>query len=341
MGGSGQRLRVVSRRSPGRATWSLGAVNLPVMENAKPPLSCAWRCLLPWLTITVSFVAADTGSAQESWKLYQVEAVRVDQGPEIDGVLDDPVWTEAAIIDAFVQQEPDEGAPATERTEVRVLYDGSSLYLGVRAFDSSGDGVIATEMRRDADRILEEDSFQVILDTFLDSRSAYMFVVSPLGAQLDQQVFDEGGRGVRGTSASAINRNWDGVWSASALQTPEGWVAEIAIPMVTLRFPQADPQTWGINFMRNIRRKNEQVFWAPIPREFGLTRVSFAGRLTDLESLDRGRDLRIKPYVTGEGRSRLHGRLTDNSTESNIGLDVKYGVTASLNLDVTINTDFA
>ena len=316
-------------------------MNRPVKENAKLPLSCGWRCPLPWLTITVSLVAADAGSAQESRKPYQVEAVRVDQGPEIDGVLDDAVWKEAAIIDTFVQQEPDEGAPATEATEVRVLYDGSSLYLGVRAFDSSGEGVIATEMRRDADRILEEDSFQVILDTFLDSRSAYMFVVSPLGAQLDQQVFDEGGRGVRGTSASAINRNWDGVWSASALQTPEGWVAEVAIPMVTLRFPQADPQAWGINFMRNIRRKNEQVFWAPIPRAFGLTRVSFAGRLTDLESLDRGRDLRIKPYVTGEGRSRLHRGITDNSTESNIGLDVKYGVTASLNLDVTINTDFA
>lgn len=313
---------------------------MPAAVNAKLPLFRSWRQPLPWLAVTL-FVAADAGSAQESWELYQIGAIRVDQGPEIDGVLDDPVWKAAAIIDAFVQQEPDEGAPATERTEVRVLYDGSSLYLGVRAFDSSAERVIATEMRRDADRILEEDSFQIILDTFLDSRSAYMFVVSPLGAQLDQQVFDEGGRGVRGTSASAINRNWDGVWSVSALRTPEGWAAEIAIPMVTLRFPEADPQAWGINFMRNIRRKNEQVFWAPIPRAFGLTRVSFAGRLTNLESLDRGRDLRIKPYVTGEGRSQLQSGITDNSAESSIGLDVKYGVTAGLNLDVTINTDFA
>ena len=285
-------------------------------------------------------LGADAGSAQENWELYQIVAVRVDRGPEIDGVLDDSVWETAPVIDEFIQQDPDEGAPATEKTEVRVLYDGSNLYFGVRVFESSS-AVIATEMRRDADRILEEDNFQLILDTFGDSRSAYMFVVTPLGAQLDQQVFDDGGRGVRGATASAINRNWDGVWSVSARRTPQGWVAEIAIPMVTLRFPEADSQTWGINFMRNIRRKNEQVFWAPIPRAFALTRVSLAGRLTNLESLDRGRDLRIKPYVTGGGHSRLEGGITDNSTEAEVGLDVKYGVTASLNLDVTFNTDFA
>ena len=298
------------------------------------------RPSLFWLVLTLSVLGADAGSAQENWELYQIGAVRVDRGPEIDGVLDDSVWETAPVIDEFIQQDPDEGAPATEKTEVRVLYDGSNLYFGVRVFESSA-AVIATEMRRDADRILEEDNFQLILDTFGDSRSAYMFVVTPLGAQLDQQVFDDGGRGVRGATASAINRNWDGVWSVSVRRTPQGWVAEIAIPMVTLRFPEADPQAWGINFMRNIRRKNEQVFWAPVPRAFALTRVSLAGRLTNLESLDRGKDLRIKPYVTGGGHRQLEGGITDNSTEAEVGLDVKYGVTASLNLDVTFNTDFA
>ena len=299
------------------------------------------RPSLFWLVLTLRVVGADAVSAQENWELYQIGAVRVDRSPEIDGVLDDSVWETAAVIDEFIQQEPDEGAPATEKTEVRVLYDGSNLYFGVRAFESSSAGVLATEMRRDANRILEEDNFQIILDTFRDSRSAYMFVVTPLGAQLDQQVFDDGGRGVRGATASAINRDWDGVWSVSARRTPQGWVAEIAIPMVTLRFPEADSQAWGLNFMRNIRRKNEQVFWAPIPRAFALTRVSLAGRLTNLESLDRGRDLRIKPYLAGGGHRRLEGGITDNSTESDVGVDVKYGVTASLNLDVTINTDFA
>jgi hypothetical protein len=269
-----------------------------------------------------------------------IPAMRVTQGPEIDGVLDDPVWADAPVITDFIQQEPNEGEPGTERTEVRILHDGSNLYFGVHAFDSAPDQVVATEMRRDGNQILEEDSFQLILDTFKDSRSAYMFVVSPLGAQLDQQVADEGGRDRR-SSGNAINRDWDGVWSASAERTSDGWVAEIAIPLVNLRFPEVEPQEWGINFMRNIARKNEQAFWAPIPVEFALTRVSLAGSLTGLESLSRGRDLRIKPYVSGGLRRQLDGGVTDNTTTSDIGLDLKYGVTASLNLDVTILTDFA
>jgi hypothetical protein len=278
--------------------------------------------------------------AQEGHLHHQVAAVRVADRPQIDGDLSDAVWQGASLIDAFVQQEPNEGAPATERTEVRLLYTGSSLFLAVKAFDSEPGAVIATEMRRDGSRILDEDNFQIILDTFKDSRSAYMFVVTPLGAQLDQQVFDEGGRDRRG-SALAINREWDGVWSVSARRTDDGWVAEIEIPMVTLRFPDADMQSWGINFMRDIRRKNEQVFWAPIPRAFSLTRVSLAGSLNDLQSLDRGLDLRVKPYVTGGGRYRLEGGVDDTDADGDFGLDVKYGITASLNLDATINTDFA
>ncbi len=292
------------------------------------------------VTLFSVLVAAYPVLAQESWEEYQVSAVKVEQRPQIDGVLDEALWETAALIDDFTQQEPDEGAPATERTEVRVLYDGSSLFLGVRAFDSDPQGVVATEMRRDGNRILDEDNFQVILDTFMDLKSAYMFVVTPLGAQLDQQVFDEGGRDRR-ASSNSINRDWDGVWSVATGRASDHWVAEIEIPMVTLRFPDGSPQSWGINFMRNISRKNEQVFWAPVPRAFSLTRVSLAGSLRDLESLDRGHDLRITPFATGGGRRTLDAGTTDNSTEGDIGLDVKYGLTASLNLDVTINTDFA
>jgi len=281
---------------------------------------------------------AEGGSAPDP-SAFQIDAVLVDQGPRIDGFLDDPVWASASVIDGFTQQEPAEGAPATERTEVRLLYDGSSLYIGVRAFDSSG-SPIATELRRDANRILDEDNFQIILDTFRDYKSAYMFVVSPIGAQLDQQVFDEGGRDRR-ASARSVNRDWDGVWAASARRTDEGWVAEIEIPLVTLRFPAAEPQSWGLNFKRNIRNKNEEVFWAPIPRAFDLTRVSLAGTLDGLHSLDRGLDLRVKPYATGGGRWERAPGTTDNSHTEDVGLDVKYGIVPGLNLDVTINTDFA
>jgi hypothetical protein len=138
-----------------------------------------------------------------------------------------------------------------------------------------------------------------------------------------------------------VNRDWDAVWHVAARRTPDGWIAEIAIPLVTLRFPEAEPQDWGINFMRNIRRKNEQAFWAPVPKPYGLTRVSHAGVLSGLSSLSRGRDLRIKPFVAGRGRRELSGGTWGDSTDGDIGLDVKYGVTAGLNLDVTLNTDFA
>ncbi len=277
---------------------------------------------------------------------YRVAPVRVENGPRIDGRLDEEVWLRAAVIDEFVQQEPAEGEPATERTVVRLLYDAEALYLGVEAYDSEPDGVIATEMRRDSLRLLDEDNFQVILDTFQDRRSGYMFVTSPLGAKLEQQVAEEGEGGWRGRNSNNININWDGVWDVVSRRTADGWVAEIAIPMVTLRFPRTAEQVWGVNFMRNIRRKNEQVFWAPISKEYTLTRVSLAGTMTGIGAVNRGLDLRMTPYMLAGGRQdRAAGTVAggglDGSGFNDYGLDVKYGVASGLNLDLTLNTDFA
>ena len=280
-------------------------------------------------------------SAQSSREQYRIEAILAHDPPAIDGVLDDDAWQIAALIDDFVQQEPDEGAPASERTEVRILYDAAKLYVAVRAYDSEPDALTATEMRRDSERILNEDNFQLILDTFMDSRSAYMFVTNPLGAQLDQQVFEEGEGSRFGFGTSNINRDWDGIWEVAALRVEDGWIAEIAIPMVTLRFPESDPQSWGINLMRNIGRKNEQAFWAPIPRAYGLTRVSLAGTLAGLRDLRQGSDLRVTPSFVGGARRTTDGGVTDDSFQRDLGVDLRYGVSAGLNLDVTVNTDFA
>jgi hypothetical protein len=210
----------------------------------------------------------------------------------------------------------------------------------VHAYDSDPAGVIATEMRRDSPRLLEEDNFQLILDTFRDSRSGYMFVTNPLGAKLEQQVFEEGGGNARG-SASNINRDWNGVWSAASQRTSDGWTAEIMIPMVTLRSPDVESQLWGINFMRNIRRKNEQVYWAPIPKPYGLTQVSMAGTMGGMTSLTRGLDLRIKPFMVAGGRRDRSGDAVVTDPLRDVGLDVKYGLGSGLALDVTLNTDFA
>ena len=272
---------------------------------------------------------------------YRVEPVQVNEGPNIDGSLSEPVWSQAAVIDNFVQQEPSEGNPATERTVVRLLYDETNVYIGVEAFDSTPDGIVATEMRRDSRRILDEDNFQIIFDTFQDRRSGYMFVTSPLGAKLEQQITEEGEGGWRGSNTANINVNWDGVWDVKTTQTSNGWVAEIAIPMVTLRFPKVDQQSWGANFMRNIRRKNEQVFWAPITKEYQITRVSLAGTMAGMRSVNQGMDLRVTPYVLASGTQQRSGERLVTTGAGDIGLDVKYGVTSGLNLDLTLNTDFA
>ncbi|HEX6164147.1 MAG TPA: DUF5916 domain-containing protein, partial [Vicinamibacterales bacterium] len=255
------------------------------------------------------------------------------------GVLDEAAWSQAQVVDTFVQQEPQEGQPATDRTEVRVLYDQGHLYIGVRAFSSLD--VTATEMRRDADRLFDEDNFQVILDTFHDSRNGYMFVTTPLGAKLEQQIFDEGEGGGRGGTAN-INRNWDGVWDAAAKIVEDGWTAEIEIPFSTVRFVPRDDQVWGVNFQRHTRRKNESVLWAPIPKAYTLTRVSLAGEMRGLRQISRGLDLRLKPFLVG-GVRNLETSPTSKSTDAikDIGLDARYGLTSGLNMDVTINTDFA
>ena len=272
---------------------------------------------------------------------YRVEPTRVKQGPVLDGHLDESVWKQVAVVEDFIQQEPSEGEPATERTVVRLIYDAEMLYIGVEAIDSQPEDVIATEMRRDSPRLFDEDNFQIILDTFQDGRSGYMFVTSPLGAKLEQQITEEGEGGWRGQNTPNVNINWDGVWDVVARRNKNGWVAEIAIPMRTLRFPKAERQVWGVNFMRNIRRKNEQVFWAPVPKGYTLTRVSLAGSMEGISDVDRGIDLRVTPYVLVGAKQERNEAGLNATGIGDVGVDVKYGITSGLSLDITLNTDFA
>jgi hypothetical protein len=308
----------------------------------------------------LALTGASPAAAQSSRERPFVQAVRVDAGPRVDGALDDEVWARATPVDTFTQQEPNLGQPATERTEVRIVYDARTIYIAVHAYQAGGvttaaeapsagagehahhgGGVVATEMRRDSDRLFDEDNFQVILDTFKDSRNGYMFVTTPLGAKLEQQIFDEGEGGGRGTTSN-VNRNWDGVWDSAARITDDGWTAEMAIPTNTLRFRSTDEQTWGINFLRHIRRRNELDYWSPIPRAYALTRVSLAGELRGLQNLNLGWDLKLKPFVVaGPRRRELSAANRSTTWARDVGLDARYGVTAGLNLDVTLNTDFA
>jgi hypothetical protein len=247
----------------------------------------------------------------------------------IDGKLDEAEWSEAAIATGFVQSEPHTGSPATENTEVRVLFDGDRLYIGAYMHDSDPSKLITNDLRKDFAED-QQDDFEVILDTFHDRTNGYVFITNVAGARSDRQVANEG---------REINASWDGMWWVKTNRVADGWIAEIAIPFKTLRFDLDEAPSWGINFARRVRRKNEIDFWSPVPRAFGLSRVSLAGELTGLAHQGSSRNLRIKPY--GATRSiRDVGGGSFKST-SDAGLDLKYGLTQGLTLDVTVNPDFA
>ncbi|MEM1180985.1 MAG: DUF5916 domain-containing protein [Acidobacteriota bacterium] len=251
------------------------------------------------------------------------------EAPDLDGdVLNDPAWRGLDAATGFVQNTPDEGEPATEKTEVFIGFDAETLYVGVVCFDRDPSSIIISDSRRDAS-LLETDSFQVLFDTFGDQQTGFIFGTNPAGLQYDGQTSGDGGD---------FNLNWDGAFEVEAKVFDGGWSAEFAIPFRTLRFPNGE-QHWGLNFQRNIRRRNERAYWAELPRQFELDRVSMAGRLEGLE-VPRQRLLQVTPYVLAAAEE---GRPDDPDRDEDVefGFDLKYGLTPSLTLDATYNTDFA
>jgi len=247
----------------------------------------------------------------------------------IDGKLDEADWHDALPATGFVQSEPHTGSPATENTEVRILYDSDRLYIGAYLHDSEPRRLIVNDLRKDFAED-QQDDFEVMLDTFHDRTNGYVFITNAEGARSDRQVANEG---------REVNASWDGMWSVKTMRVADGWTVEMAIPFKTLRFDFEAAPTWGINFARRIRRKFEIDFWSPVPRAFGLSRVSLAGELTGISHEGTSHDLRVKPY--GATRSIRETGGPGFKSTSDGGLDVKYGVTQGLTLDLTINPDFA
>ena len=207
-----------------------------------------------------------------------VTAVRIEQSPTIDGdVTGDPAWRAAVPISGFYQEQPDEGQPSTERTEVRVVFTGSTIYVGVICYDREPGAIIVSDARRDA-ALDQTDSFQIIFDTYRDKLNGFVFGTNPAGIEYDGQVTNEGqggaglagGQRQQGGAGSGFNVNWDGAWEVRSRISEIGWSAEFAIPFRTLRFPAGAQQTWGVNFQRNIRRRNERSYWSPVPRQYNL-----------------------------------------------------------------------
>ncbi len=277
-------------------------------------------------------------------------AVEVDQGPAVDGRLDEPVWQQAAPMTGFTQRVPFDGQPASERTEVRIVFDDDALYVGVWAFDSQADAITYGERIRDFE-VNRSDAVVFVLDTYNDDQNGFVFGTTPTGIEYDGQVANEGRGGGRfqgggfnsaqrfqSGSGGGFNKNWDGSWTVAATTDDQGWYAEFRIPFSTLRYGN-DNEAWGFNVIRRIRRLNEESFWTPVPREFSLYRLNYAGDLRGLQPPFR-RLATVTPYMLGS-TGRDYAAATAFSQQGDIGGEAKFQITQGLTLDVTYNTDFA
>ena len=261
---------------------------------------------------------AGLGATRAPASSLRVRAYRLAEPPKLDGFVDEPLWKRIEPATGFTQQNPDEGAPTTEETEVRVGYDDNNLYFGIICFDSQPEDIVITQNRRDAE-LRDTDSVLLLLDTFNDDQNAFIFGTSPTGIEFDAQVSKAGqsrgggggprragggGGGAQRGGAAAFNLNWDGVWKVRSQITKRGWESEIVIPFRTLRYRPGADQVWGLNIQRNLRRRNELSFWAPVSRAFRFTQIELAGELYDFEA-GAQRNLKLLPYILGGFSQKL------------------------------------
>ena len=244
----------------------------------------------------------------------------------IDGSLDETPWRRSPKIGELVQRIPQAGARPTERTEVTLLYDKDNLYIGVMCYDSEPDRVNASQMARDA-MLNPDDRLSIILDTFRDQSNAFHFSTNPNGALVDGLIFANG----------ETNDDWDAIWIVRTERSDEGWSAEFSIPFKSLSFPSGET-VWGFNISRIIQRKLEEVRWTGARFQTQFFQVSEAGEITNLEGLEQGVGLDVRPFIA---QRWLHEGVTGNDVvRGKPGLDLFYNLTPSLRLSTTVNTDF-
>ena len=313
-------------------------------------LAVIWTCLALTLSVSAQSMFPNPFEGQslkgDTLKFpaptsNEVFAFFVEEAPDVDGRLDEAIWQEIPPIRRFIQVWPDDGAPATEETEVRVAYDRDNLYFAFKFYDREPDLIRAKNMERGG-RNDRDDHAYIGLDTYQDDRNAYLFEMNALGTKDDATITDE--------DLTIDSFSWDAVFVSETVIDDEGWSMEVSIPFRQLRFPEGDDLDFGLMLSRTVNRKNERSIWPPIGLEFGgtsfgaLAVVSEYGVLKGLKNIRRGRNLEIKPYViTGvqEFRPNLATEETDSDITQDVGVDVKYGITSNLTLDLSVNTDFA
>jgi hypothetical protein len=297
------------------------------VKTKKLELLCATGLLLALVPIVVPQTTTPSEGS------HRIRILRLTEPIKIDGRLDEPAWSQAEPATDFRQESPTEGAPASEKTEVRVLYDSKNIYIGIRAFDSEPAKINARDLVRDS-TFSTDDRIEIVLDTYHDQRNAFRFAVNPLGTQQDALITDEG---------KNINLSWDSSWISAGRFDTQGYVVEIEIPLTTLRFTEGI-DSWGFNVSRVIRRKNEENLWSSWQRSYGLERISQAGELAGVAEIKRRRLYEIKPYGTGGWRQGVPLVGTpgfDAGVNGKVGVEVaKIGITPSLTAEFTANPDF-
>ncbi len=285
-------------------------------------LSGRWDSRSPQVLISFDANAGDHQDQSSRGAPPIAHATRTSLPIHLDGTLDEPAWQDAQPIGPLVQAEPLEGVPASEATEVRVLYDGAALYFGILCRDRTPSDIVHKQLTRDAD-LDDDDRVTIVLDPLLDQRNGFFFEVNPSGARSDGQISNNSER---------LSREWDGIWNAAARVTDEGWIAEVEIPFKSLRI-QSEQSIWGLNVERLIKRRNELARWSGPRRDVWIGNLTEAGRLDGLSGLREGRGLDIRPYVAG-GDENSDGQF-------DVGVDVFKTLTPGLDASVTVNTDFA
>lgn len=268
----------------------------------------------------------------------EVRAYRLAEGESVsvDGAPDEAVWQKAQPATNFQQRDPDNGEPATEKTEVRIIFDGDRMILGITCFDSEPDRILGNQMQRDQS-FAADDRFMFAIDPYNDGRSGYFFEINPSGAMGDGLITSPTGGNDFG---GAMQKSWDGIWLARVRRTSAGWTAEVELPFKTINF-NPDTDTWGANFQRTVRRKNEESLWTGWLRDEGLTRMTNAGRIAGITGISQGVGLDLKPYGLAAA-SAAPGRGAPATTgDWDIGIDAFYNVTPALKANFSVNTDFA
>ena len=281
------------------------------------------------------FPAANATVARDSTGRVTVRATRITDPMTLDGVLDEGVYARIRPIDGFLQQEPHEGQPATQKTDVWLLFDDRNLYVSARCWSTDPSRIVANEMRRDSFANFQNDNFAVLFDTFHDRRNGVQFQSTPLGGLSDSLITDE----------RDSNRDWNTVWDARARRFEQGWIVEFAIPFRSLRYPAPGPQIWGVQFRRVARGENEFSYLTPMPAAFtqrAMVRVSQAATMVDLEAPKAALNLEVKPYALGAVTTDLEASAPySNDPNAQAGIDAKYTFKNGLVADGTLNTDFA